>query len=111
LRERQVWEDSMEFILSSESSGLQMQLSALAFSFLIDQYLFDQRLPFGLQARSGHRSPSLTIPIAGVPEIAFLPVEVGMDQGRLWAFYVLYPMVGSFPVPGTIVPKRFGERG
>lgn len=77
---------------------------------LISQKRPHQFFPFLLKRASMRGLPSLPIPVASVPEVALLAVQVGMEPRALTGVDFLGNVVGSIPVTTGVVPEGEEQR-
>src|SRR5271155_4894866 len=64
------------------------------------------RLPFLLQRRGGHLAAGAAVPAAGVAQIAFDAVEIGMRPRPLGVALLLRTLVGLVPIALGLPPQR-----
>lgn len=68
-------------------------------------------IPF-LNQRAGEDGfTSLAVPVAGVAEVAFFAVEIGMHPGAERRVVFLGTVVSSLPVAVGVVPEGLGDEG
>lgn len=68
-------------------------------------------LPFPVEVVVGHGLAGAGIPVAGIAEIAFFAVEVGVYPVGPGVFDVLYDFVCCFPVTLLVQFQGFNEFG
>jgi hypothetical protein len=95
--------------------------SALTLCNIDDQYSIDPHsalsqerrrdlLPFTIQAAPALSLLRSPVPIPSVPEISFLPMQIGVDPGPCRIVDVLCNLVSGIPLTLRIVPER-AQRG
>ena len=68
------------------------------------------RAPLVVERSRRGRLAGAAIPVAGVADVAFLAVQVGVDPGALGGLDVLGDAMGAVPVAGGVVPQRTDQR-
>jgi len=80
--------------------------SSSGFAMLPSRQQFPGDLgPFGLDAARGNRAARASVPIAGVGQVAFLAVKIGMHPRPIGAPVRLGGLVRGGPIAAAVMPK------
>ena len=81
---------------------------------VLTQQGFDEGVPFGFEGGAAVLAAGLGVPVIGVPLLAFLAMQIGVDGHGVGRLYVIDAVMSARPVAFAVPPesdKRGSEAG